>query len=529
MKKCTAFLLFAFILFAKGISAQTVSIQWQKNYGGSYEDSGNSIDKTPDGGYILLGTTRSLDRDVTGLHGNLYDVWVVKTNSTGNIQWKKCFGGTGTESAKSVKSTSDGGYIFVADTYSNNGDLTGHYGNVSVKDAWIVKLDSSGNIQWQHHFGGTSEDSVSSVVETPQGFLMVGYTYSSDENIPANKGATDAFAVFYDQQGNLQWVKNYGGARYDYAASVVADDNGFIVAGHSSSVDGDLLNANYHLNGSGVLYSDYWVFKIDFSGNMIWSKYYGGPAEDFANSVAKTADGGCIVAGYVQSKGGDITLDNIHAGFWVVKLDTNGNMQWQKSYGGNNQDVPKEIRQTSDGGYIMTGVTYGNGTYVTGYHNGLPGDMWVLKINNNGVREWDRAFGGSQKDSGAGIVEANDGGFVSFGTTASLNGDGDVIGNPYQVNDLWLIKLNAGVLETSEVSAIPNDQVHIYPNPATDHFYVNSKSPVKQVSIYTASGKLISADSPADKLIKTGNLIPGVYFVHIKTKDGISIKKLIKK
>lgn len=287
MKKCRAFLLFAFILLTESISAQTVPILWQKNYGGSNEDSGNAIDKTPDGGYILLGTTRSSNRDVTGLHGTLYDVWAVKTNSTGDIQWKKCFGGTGTDRGQSVKSTSDGGYIFVADTYSNNGDLTGHYGNINVKDAWIVKLDSAGNIQWQHHFGGTSEDSVASIVETSQGFLMVGYSGSSDENMPANKGSVDAFAAFYDKQGNLQWVKNYGGSGYDYASSVVADSNGFIIAGHSSSLDGDLLNANYHPNPSGVFYSDYWVFKIDFSGNMIWSKYYGGPDPGMATAFRR--------------------------------------------------------------------------------------------------------------------------------------------------------------------------------------------------------------------------------------------------
>lgn len=526
MKKYGAFLLFAFTVFTQNILAQTIPIQWQKNYGGSYEDSGNAIDKTPDGGYILLGTTRSFDRDVTGLHGSLYDVWVIKTNSLGNIEWKKCLGGTGTDVARLVRSTSDGGYIIVADTNSNNGDLTGHFGNLNVKDAWIVKLDASGNIQWQHHFGGTSEDSVSSVVETPQGFLMVGYSYSSNENIPANKGGTDAFAAFYDKQGNLQWVKNYGGARYDYASSVIADDNGFVIAGKSASVDGDLLNANYHPNGSGVLYSDYWVFKIDFSGNMMWSKCYGGPAEDFATSLIKTTDGGFIVAGYVQSKGGDITQDNVNPGFWVVKLDINGNIQWQKTYGGSDADVPEEIRQTSDGGYILTGVTYGNGNDVTGYHNGVPGDMWVLKINNSGIREWQRALGGSKIDRGMGIVEANDGGFVVVGTTASPNGDGDVVGNPHAVNDLWLVKLNSGILNISEVSSIGKDPINIYPNPVKMMLNISAElTKDNTFAIYSLDGKLVLKGNAQNNKINVESLLKGTYLIKIGNQKAIKFIK----
>lgn len=528
MKKYEAFLLFAFILFTQGISAQIIPIEWQKNYGGSYDDSGAAIDKTSDGGYILLGTTRSTDRDVTGLHGNLYDVWAIKTNSSGNIEWKKCLGGTGTDVAKLVRATSDGGYIIVADTNSNNGDLTGHFGNLNVKDAWIVKLDSIGNIQWQHHFGGTSEDSVSSVVETSQGFLMVGYSYSSNENIPANKGGTDAFAAFYDKQGNLQWVKNYGGSRYDYASSVVADDDGFVIAGRSASVDGDLLNANYHLNGSGVFYTDYWVFKIDFSGNMIWSKYYGGPAEDRATSIAKTSDGGYIVLGDVQAYGGDIT-QNGDDDFWVVKLNANGNMQWQKTYGGPGFDTPEEIRPTQDGGYILTGITTGNGRDVTGYHSGIPGDMWVLKINTSGGVEWQRALGGSKIDRGMGVVEANDGGFVAVGTTASPGGDGDVVGNPHAVADLWLVKLNSGILDTSEAYITEKELINIYPNPATELFFIDSKSSVIQVSIYNAAGKLISEYFSTNQPIDIKNFITGVYFVHVKTKKETIVRKLIKK
>ena len=526
MKKYGAFLLFAFLLLIQNLSAQTIPIEWQKRYGGSYDDAGASIDKTPDGGYILLGTTRSQDRDVIGLHGNLYDVWVVKTNSSGNIEWKKCLGGTNTEVAKLVRSTSDGGYIIVADTNSNNGDLTGHFGNLNVKDAWIIKLDSVGNIQWQHNFGGSSEDSVSSVVETPQGFLMVGYSYSSDENIPANKGGTDAFAAFYDKQGNLQWVKNYGGSRYDYASSVVADDDGFVIAGKSASVNGDLLNTNYHLNASGVFYTDYWIFKIDFSGNMIWSKYYGGFAEDQAKSVVKASDGGYIVAGTVQSSGGDIPFGN-DENYWVVKLDVNGNLQWQKGYGGSGFDVPEEIRQTQDGGYILTGLTTGNGADVTGYHSGLPGDMWALKISSTGILEWQRSLGGSKIDKGMGIVEANDGGFVVIGATASPGGDGDPIGPVNTGNDLWLVKLNLNTLNVDEAHTGIKDQINIYPNPVKGTLNFSSEAAKKDNTfvIYSIDGKLMLKGNAQNNKINVESLLKGTYLIKFGSQKAIKFIK----
>lgn len=145
------------------------------------------------------------------------------------------------------------------------------------------------------------------------------------------------------------------------------------------------------------------------------------------------------------------------------------------------------------------------------------------------TREWQRPLGDSKRETGAGIVEANDGGFVTLGTTASANGDGDVIGNPNEVPDLWLVKLNAGVLNTSEMPSAIKNEVQIYPNPATERIFIDSEISVDRISIYTASGKLMSEYVSADAPIITKDLIPGVYFVHIRTKDGIRIKKLIKK
>lgn len=519
--------MFIIIFFSSYFSAQTIPVEWQKNHGGSYVDHGISMQKTPDGGYILLGQTNSSDRDVTGLHGSNIDLWLVKTNNTGVIQWSKCLGGTGAENAAAVITTDDGGYLVIADTRSNNGDLTGHFGNISTTDAWIVKLNNVGTIEWQRNFGGTLEESAASVVETSQGFLLVGHSFSNDENIPANKGATDAYAALYSHQGTLLWAKNFGGSGYDYASSVVSVSDGFVIAGNSNSENGDLLNAGYHPNGSGVRYPDFWVYKIDLSGNVMWSKYYGGPTEDIGRSIAKTADGGYVITGKVGSYGGDITdFKGGPEDFWVLKIDSGGIIQWKKCYGGSGSDYPRQIKQTQDNGYIVIGDTYSNNGDVVGSHN--LSDIWVLKISGSGTVEWQRPLGGSKIERGYDIVEADGGGFVALGSTASQHGDGDVLGNPYITPDLWLVKLNAGLLGTAENQQLIQNELFVYPNPGKDFFSVNSKYPVEEVKIYTAEGKLISALRSVNQPVSIKQLTTGIYFIHIKSNGRTVVKKLLK-
>lgn len=184
MKK-TIFLAFVFITTQMGI-AQAPSIQWQKTFGGTNDDGSTVVKQTDDGGYILVGYTGSTNGDVIGNHGS-NDYWIVKLNGTGLIQWQKCLGGTGADYAFDVEQTSDGGYVVLGVTSSNDGDVIGNHG---ASDYWVVKLNSTGLIQWRKTLGGAFGDYAYSIVQTVDGgYVVAGYTFSSNGDVTINHGA----------------------------------------------------------------------------------------------------------------------------------------------------------------------------------------------------------------------------------------------------------------------------------------------------------------------------------------------------
>ena len=248
-------ILLALILF-NGVNnkshAQAPAIEWQKCLGGTSEDIAYSIQQTSDGGFIVAGETLSNDGDVSGNHGGR-DAWVVKLNSSGDIIWKKCLGGTDHDFAYSIQQTSDGGFIVAGLTGSNDGDVSGNHGG---SDAWVVKLNSSGNILWQKCLGGTDGDYANSIQQTSDGgFIVAGETESNDGDVSGNHGGFDSWVVKLNSSGNIEWQKCLGGTGWDWENSIQqTSDGGFIVAGYTNSNDGD-VSGNH---GS----KDYWVVKL---------------------------------------------------------------------------------------------------------------------------------------------------------------------------------------------------------------------------------------------------------------------------
>lgn len=298
------------------------NMEWNKTYQGIWADRFYSLVVASDGGYAIAGST------------NL-DFWLVKTDEYGNVEWNKTYGGTHGDRVSSLVATSDGGYAIA-------GTLTSE--DVVQFDAWLVKVDTYGNMEWNKtygKFGVEDYDFFYSVVETADGgFALAGSTYfqgladgkwiEEDKNFWLVK--TDAF-------GNMMWEKTYGGARDDVVCSVVeASDGGYALAGHTWSFTG---------TGS---YSDFWLVKTDQYGNVEWDKLYGELAsDDLAYSMIRTSDGGYAMAGYTESFGVE------GHDFWLVKTDASGNMDWNKSIGGLATDVPESLVEANDGGYVMVG------------------------------------------------------------------------------------------------------------------------------------------------------------------------------
>jgi hypothetical protein len=228
----------AALSLALAFAAEAEVVEWQKCLGGSGFDQANSIQQTSDGGYIVAGIIDSNDGDMVGYKGRT-DAWVVKLNASGEIVWQKCLGGSGYDNATSIQQTLDGGYIVTGATESNDGDVVGYKGR---SDAWVVKLNTSGEIVWQKCLGGSGDDGAASIQQTSDGYIIVGVTTSADGDVDGfHGGEFDIWVVKLNALGDIVWQKCLGGSGDEQALSIQQTlDGGYIVAGCTSSIDGDV-------------------------------------------------------------------------------------------------------------------------------------------------------------------------------------------------------------------------------------------------------------------------------------------------
>ena len=285
-------------------------------------------------------------------------------------------------------------------------------------------------LAWQKSFGGSDNDWARSVQQTVDGgFIVAGHTESNDGDVSGNRGGRDFWIVKLDGQGNLEWQQCLGGSDDDWASSVrQTTDGGFIVAGSTKSNDRDVSGNNGK--------TDAWIVKLDSQGILEWQKCLGGSDNDWASSVQQTTDGGFIVAGSTESDDGDVSGNHGSRDFWIVKLDSEGAIEWQQCLGGSNLDYAQSIELTNDGGFIVAGSTHSDDGNVSGNHG--MSDFWIVKLDSEGVLEWQKCFGGSEHDWAHSVQQTADGGYILAGSTESY--DGDVTGN-HGGQDFWIVKL----------------------------------------------------------------------------------------
>ncbi|PKL84744.1 MAG: hypothetical protein CVV22_11185 [Ignavibacteriae bacterium HGW-Ignavibacteriae-1] len=405
------------------------SIEWQKTYGGSEGDFTNYIQQTRDDGYIVAGTTWSIDGDLTDTKGN-GNIWIFKLNRDGDIEWQKKYGGSSGDDAKSIQETRDGGYIVSGDTFSNDGDITENKG---LFDIWVFKLSIDGNIEWQKTYGGSESDYVHSVKETSDGgYIVAGYTDSDDGDIAQNKGVEDIWVLKLSSNGNIEWQKTYGGSGRDVAFSIQQTiDGGYVISANTISKDGDVTENKGQ--------NDMWVLKLSNSGNIEWQKTYGGSNNDFSTYIQELRNGGYIMVGYTWSNDGDLSENKGNSDICIMKLKLDGSLEWQKTYGGSLHERAYFIQETDDGDYIVAGYTESLDSDVT--ENKGKGDLWIIKVQSDGSLEWQQTYGGSNNDDSRNIQETSDKGYIVAGYTKS--NDGDVTENK-GLEDFWVIKLAVG-------------------------------------------------------------------------------------
>jgi len=346
-------------------------ISYQKEFGGQDNDIAYSVQQTADEGLIIAGRIDSWGNG--GIDG-----WLIKTNIEGHEEWNYTFGGENSELFRKVKNTSDGGYILTG--------ITNSFGYGS-SDIWLVKVNQEGLEEWQYTFGGADGDWGMSVEQTmDDGFIVVGHTLSF------GAGFYDIYMVKTDAFGNEEWHQTFGGTEEDFGYSVLqTSEGGYVVLGFTVSF------------GSGS--RDVWLIKTDAQGNMEWDKTFGGSERDEGYSVQQTTDGGYIITGYTESFG------NGQYDVWLIKTDSQGQEEWDKTFGGSVWDEGYSVQQTTEGGYIITGYTisYGNGAK----------DIWLVKTDNAGNEEWNYTFGGINNEAGQQILQTFSGGYVIVGYTES--------------------------------------------------------------------------------------------------------------
>jgi gliding motility-associated-like protein len=460
------------------------AIQWQKCIGGSLADAGNALALTKDGGYIIAGSAKSNDGDFKD-NRSKEDYAIVKTDSLGKILWTRNFGGDNADIATSVCVATNGGYMVAGYTNSFGGDVGNN--NSSTSDAteyWLVKLTETGALDWAKAYGGSNYEYAYNVDNGHDGgYIVVGMSSSGDGDVVGDHGNGDCWILKVDRIGFIQWQRSMGGNNPDVGRSVKATpDGGYIVAGFSFSANGDVQ----HNNRSGNI----WIIKLDGNGKEQWQKSIGGSLPDYAYDIQLVSDGGYIIAGSTRSNDGDISGNHGGADCLVAKLSNKGDMQWIHCFGGSQDDEGRSVQETSDGGFVVAGYTKSSDGDVTGAHSDTDG--WIIKLNKQGLLEWQKALGGTKADDAGGVVANANGSIVVVGSVQSNNGD--VSGNHSDDADIWLVKLNClPVMPAIEVATLRNPVCEGYDVTFTTSVKYGGNQPVFQ---WMKNGQPVGSNAP---------------------------------
>ncbi len=522
MKSKILFIALFFIACSCSVTAQAT---FQKTYGGNNIGYANVIHQTTDGGFILVGTTNNNGTDSS-------NVYLIKTNSSGDTVFAKIYGGSGDESGYNVQQTTDGGFIIIG-----NSDVFG----AGLWDIYLIKTNSSGDVLWTKTYGGTDQDYGYSVQQTTDG----GYILAGVRNNPFGFD-NDLYLIRTNSTGDTLWTKIYGAGNHDEGYSVLqTSDGGFIVAGTTVSF------------GSGN--SDVYLIKTNSDGDTLWTKTYGGTNADYCYEIQKTTDGGYILIGESLSFG---------AGVWnayLIKIDGDGTVTWSKTYGGASITYMRSVQQTTDGGYILGGSTnnFGAGGF----------DMYLVKTDSMGSLLWSKAYGDTLEEHGNYAVQNADGGYTITGYAQSFgagninvylvktdaNGNTDCnqsdaatiesLANTVTGNTMSIVSVPSNVFVTAPATVTHDggavtplclgslaeeikskkNTINIYPNPSTinESITVNSNASIYEVLIANVLGQIIYQAKPHADNFSFQLDEAGIYFVRLKTNDSSFVEKII--
>jgi hypothetical protein len=458
-----ALLTAGWLLMASGLprllAAQPApTAQWDRTFGGDSNDNLGGVVQTADGGYLLGGTSNSnAVGDKTTPPLRRHDYWVVKLDADGRKLWDRSYGGNADEELTDVCRTPDGGYLLAGTSTSGvSGDKTQPYHGFEPipLDYWVIKIDAQGNKLWDRTYGGNHDDWLTCARPTPDGgYILGGYSYSgatgtkSEPNRGGNTSWADYWVVKLDANGQKQWDRTFGTAvPDDLTCLLVMPDGGYLLGGYTAG--GVSVDKTQPARGA-----DFWLVRLDAQGRKLWDRTIGGLLTDYLRSMALTLDGGLILGGYsFDGVGGDKSeAGRGYYDYWVVKLDAAGQKQWDRTLGSADYDQLNRVCPLADGGYLLAGHSNGraSGDKTQPFHGvapsrfeGPPHDLWLVKLDAGGQKQWDGVYGGDKNDGLPYALSTADGGFAVGGFSYS-DPSGEKTDSCRGNADYWLLKFGS--------------------------------------------------------------------------------------
>lgn len=510
----------------KKICNTTFSIKWDKTFGGGSKDNLNDLLLTSDGSYILTGNALSgigaekSESNRGSLFSDSYDYWVIKVDANGQKVWDKTFGGSDHDFPRKTLQTSDGGFLIAGFSYS---DISSEKSQkkLGASDIWLVKIDRDGNKLWDKTIGTNNYDDLGSIISTTDGgFLLGGSTQD-----PTN-GDFDYWAIKIDNKGDILWQKVIGGNKNDKITCLLQlPDGGFILGGYS---DSDVINNNIDISSIGKNLrssatnakndktescrgdSDYWIVKIDPSGNKLWDKTFGGNDRELPMDMVADDKGNYMLVGYSFSRAsGERTRENLgDSDYWLVNFNDLGQLNWEKTIGGNDADRLTKVLLTADGGYLLGGYSQSSKSYDKSVESKGGSDYWIVKINEKGDIIWDKNVGGFNNENLTGMIYTQEGGVLIGGYSLS-SGSADKTEFSRGIDDYWIVKLDVCNQFKTALYADGCNGTIIWNNNSTDNpllleYNTNTKS------YYATCVKDACISKPSDNIVISTNKTPYV-------------------
>lgn len=423
---------YSFAFLCCSIAAFPQSIVWEKSYGGKHAEHLFDAQPTPDYGFILAGSSLSKKTgNKKDENSGSLDYFVWKMDEHGEEEWQKSYGGGGSDLLQSVRLTKDGGFL-LAGTSSSGKGFSKKEDGFGLEDYWIIKLDAAGGEQWQRTIGGVGQDRITAAIQTSDGGYLIGGSSSSPANSSEQgstsgqirkrescRGNLDYWIIKLDRKGKEEWQRTLGGKYADVLESFEQTrDGGYILGGYSNSpalLDSGKLS-DKEKDGLGL--GDFWIVKLDENGQTQWQQTLGGEKDDHLYSIQQTLDGNYLAAGSSNSSsisGGSGAKDT---DFAIIKIDAVGTVLWSKSYDFGKTDLLISVSENKDGTLLLGGYSKSHAAKGIGKKSkdGI-GDYIALKITAEGEALWDKSVGSSGEDILKRVVETRDGGYLMAGTS----------------------------------------------------------------------------------------------------------------